>query len=53
MKVPTEITEELAEETGWHIGDGSMNFYCNQGKLKGLYSLRGHIVDDNLIISKE
>ena len=46
MQLPTEITEELAEETGWHIGDGSMNYYKNNGKLKGLYSLRGHIIDD-------
>jgi intein/homing endonuclease len=48
MKVttPGEITEDLAEETGWHIGDGSMNFYNNQGKSKGIYQLRGHIEDD-------
>ncbi len=46
MKFPTEITEELAEETGWHIGDGSMNYYNNGGKMKGFYSLRGHIIDD-------
>ena len=37
-----KITPELAEEVGWHIGDGSMNFY----KGKGLYQLRGHIEDD-------
>lgn len=36
----------LAEETGWHIGDGSMNYYLKRNKLKGLYQLRGHIVDD-------
>ena len=46
MKVPTNISTELAEETGWHIGDGSMNFYKNRGKLKGFYQLRGHIEDD-------
>ncbi|MEK6885829.1 MAG: LAGLIDADG family homing endonuclease [Nanoarchaeota archaeon] len=39
---PLEITPELAEETGWHIGDGSMNFY----EGRGLYQLRGHIEDD-------
>lgn len=43
---PSKITPELAEETGWHIGDGSMNYYNNQGKLKGIYQLRGHIEDD-------
>jgi len=45
-KFPNEITPELAEEVGWHIGDGSMNYYNNQGKLKGIYQLRGHIEDD-------
>ena len=44
--VPNSITAELAEETGWHIGDGSMNYYNNQGELKGFYQLRGHIEDD-------
>jgi len=40
--LPKESSLELAEETGWHIGDGSMNFYGN----KGLFQLRGHILDD-------
>jgi len=39
---PKEMTEDLAEETGLHLGDGSMNFYNG----KGLYQLRGHITDD-------
>ena len=39
---PKEMTEDLAEETGWHLGDGSMNYY----KGEGLYSLRGHYEDD-------
>jgi hypothetical protein len=46
MQIPSNISTELAEEVGWHIGDGSMNFYKNRGKLKGLYQLRGHIEDD-------
>jgi len=46
ISIPDCISEELAEEVGWHIGDGSMNFYNNQGKLKGIYQLRGHIEDD-------
>ena len=40
------IAPELAEEIGWHIGDGSMNYYNNKGDLKGFYQLRGHIKDD-------
>lgn len=46
--IPNSITPELAEETGWHIGDGSMNFYDrdDNGKLRGIYQLRGHIEDD-------
>src|SRR3989344_122243 len=45
MQIPTTISLELAEEVGWHIGDGSMNFYGSRGKLRGLYQLRGHIED--------
>ncbi len=42
-----QLTPELAEEIGWHIGDGSMNYYASRdGKSKGLYQLRGHIEDD-------
>jgi intein/homing endonuclease len=44
--IPLQITQELAEETGWHIGDGSMNIYNNKGYQKGIYQLRGHIEDD-------
>jgi len=46
VTIPDVITEDLAEETGWHIGDGSMNFYNNRGKSKVVYQLRGHIEDD-------
>ena len=46
ISIPTSINEELAEETGWHIGDGSMNIYNNKGYQKGIYQLRGHIEDD-------
>jgi len=46
MQIPKKISKELAEETGWHIGDGSMNTYKNRGKQKGFYQLRGHIEDD-------
>lgn len=46
MDIPSKISIELAEEVGWHIGDGSMNFYKNYKKLKGFYQLRGHIEED-------
>jgi len=41
-----KFTPDLAEEIGWHIGDGSMNYYLQRGKPKGIYQLRGHIEDD-------
>ena len=40
--LPKEISLDLAEETGLHIGDGSMNFYSG----RGLFQLRGHKEDD-------
>ncbi len=47
IRLPSKITVELAEETGWHIGDGSMNIYNHKdGRPRGFYQLRGHIEDD-------
>ena len=46
MIIPYIKDPDLAYETGVHIGDGSMNFYLNKGIEKGLYQLRGHILDD-------
>lgn len=46
INLPEKATEELAEETGLHIGDGTMNFYKNGNKHMGSYALRGHIIDD-------
>ncbi len=40
--IPNAPSSELAEETGLHLGDGSMNFY----KGLGLYQLRGNIISD-------
>jgi len=40
--LPKIINQDLAEEMGLHVGDGSMNVYSN----KGLFQLRGHIIDD-------
>ncbi|MAF51090.1 MAG: hypothetical protein CMH64_03270 [Nanoarchaeota archaeon] len=45
MNIP-KISSELAEETGLHIGDGTMNYYKNGRKICGSYALRGHIIDD-------
>jgi len=42
IKLPNQMSPLLAEEIGLHLGDGSMNYYKN----KGLYQLRGHIIDD-------
>jgi hypothetical protein len=42
ISFPDKMTEDLAEETGLHLGDGSMNFYHG----KGSYQLRGHLIDD-------
>jgi len=30
ITIPSRINDELAEGIGWHIGDGSMNFYFNK-----------------------
>jgi len=46
MDIPTKLSPELAEETGLHIGDGTMNFYKNGKRIMGSYALRGHIIDD-------
>ena len=40
--LPQRMTEPLAEEIGLHVGDGSMNFYSG----RGLFQLRGHLIDD-------
>lgn len=42
VKIPKMVNETLAEETGIHIGDSSMNYY----KGHGLYSLRGNKITD-------
>ena len=46
IKIPKKITSDLAEETGLHIGDGSMNFYNTKQGINGIYQLRGHLIDD-------
>jgi len=44
--LPKKIDEQLAEEIGLHIGDGTMNFYKNKNSIMGSYALRGHRFDD-------
>jgi hypothetical protein len=46
LTLPEKPSEKLAEETGLHIGDGTMNFYKTKNEIKGSYALRGHIIDD-------
>ena len=50
MNFPQNIFNNnlLAEEIGWHLGDGTMGFYKNKEKTRGSYALRGHIIDDFL-----
>jgi len=42
--LPIEYSTDLAEETGIHIGDGSMNMYRSQQDCSYTYS--GHAIDD-------
>lgn len=48
VKIPSLRDANLAEETGIHIGDGSMNIYNN----RYLFSLRGHRMDDEIYYKK-
>lgn len=41
-----EFSKELAEETGIHIGDGSMNLYRSGNKNHWGYVYSSHLVDD-------
>ena len=44
--LPVEFSADLAEETGIHIGDGSMNLYKSSGKNHWGYVHSTHLVDD-------
>jgi hypothetical protein len=46
LTIPTNYNEDLAEETGIHIGDGSMNFYKSVGKNYWGYVHSTHAIDD-------
>ncbi len=45
IKLP-KFSKELAEETGIHIGDGSMNLYRSGNKNHWGYVYSSHLVDD-------
>jgi len=47
-KIPTELSAELAEDVGYHIGDGYMkNITGKQGLRHGyLFCYSGHLIDD-------
>lgn len=45
--LPTEFNEDLAEETGIHIGDGSMNMYTSKGRNHYGYVHSAHVKDDS------
>lgn len=44
--LPQELSEDLAEETGIHIGDGSMGFYKSGNKNHWCYTFCCHEIDD-------
>lgn len=46
LTLPVEFSNELAEETGIHIGDGSMNRYESNGKTHWEYTHSSHAIDD-------
>jgi hypothetical protein len=46
LKIPKQLSEELAEEVGIHIGDGSMNLYVSKGKRHWGYIFSSHLKDD-------
>ena len=46
LKLPTTYSEELAEETGIHIGDGGMGFHISKGKHNWHYTYCCHNIDD-------
>ncbi|VVB67823.1 LAGLIDADG-like domain protein [Candidatus Norongarragalina meridionalis] len=48
VTIPEEFSHDLAEETGLHAGDGSMNYYSGNG----LYSLRGNKKTDAAFYSE-
>jgi len=47
IKVPTEMTDKLAEETGIHIGDGNMHVRTEKKGFKSYqYSISGDLINE-------
>lgn len=46
VKIPSEITLDVAYETGVHIGDGSMGIYKRDHKIDYEISYYGHATHD-------
>ena len=45
IKIPS-FCEDLAEETGIHLGDGCMNIFKRKGGITYYYSITLHALDD-------
>ncbi len=46
IKIPTRYNQDLAEETGIHIGDGNLCYHQSKGKNHWSYSVHSHLIDD-------
>lgn len=46
IKVPGEMTEKLAEETGIHIGDGCLHIFKEKDTFHYRYSISGNLTDE-------
>ncbi len=48
IKIPEEMTEELAEETGIHIGDGNLYIYRNSIGNSYSYTITGDLINESI-----
>ncbi|MAG61089.1 hypothetical protein CL619_04840 [archaeon] len=46
LSLPKKYSIQLAEETGIHIGDGSLGCYKSVGKVQWLYGIHLHAIED-------
>lgn len=46
VKIPIEMTEELAEETGIHIGDGNLSIYSDKLGKGFRYGISGDLLNE-------
>lgn len=47
LRVPNELTTDLAEDVGYHIGDGYMKSYSDKWSIKYDFCYTGHVLEDN------